>query len=81
MVSGMVHPANWSYLFIFPIQNFYNTKNEGKSIIYYNTIQIEDRKNDTICLNLLYYYKRILYVVLANVFTPLKIVNRIATIT
>ncbi len=62
-------------LIIFPAHHAHNRKNGGESIIHHNIIKIQDGEHDTIGPGLLYYCNEMSYIVLANVCTPLGIVN------
>ncbi len=62
-------------LIIFPAYHAHNRKNGGESIINYDIIKIQDGEHGATGLGLLYYCKEMRYIVLANVCTPLEIVN------
>ncbi len=63
-------------LIIFLIHYAHNRKNGGKSIIDCDIIKIQDSKYGATSQGLLYYCKEIPYIVLANVYTLLGIVNK-----
>ncbi len=67
-------------LIIFLAHHAHNRKNGGKSLIYHHIIKIQDYEYDTTGLGLLYYCKKMPYIVLANVCTPLEIVNGVTII-
>lgn len=67
-------------LILFPVYYAYNKNNGGEFIINYNPINIQDSKYGTTVPGLLYYYKKMSYIVLAKVYTPMEIVNGGTTI-
>lgn len=62
---------------IFPLKHSYTKKNGGKSLLYKDLFLIQDGKYGAIAIGpgLLYYYKKMLVIVLSNIYTLLKIVN------
>ncbi len=60
---------------IFPAYHAYNRKNGRELIIYHDIIKIQDCEHGAIGPDLLYYSKEMPYIVLANVCTPLGIMN------
>lgn len=65
---------------IFLAQHSHSRKNGGNPIIYRNDVKIQDGKHGATGPGLLYYYKRMPVIVLANVCTLLGIVNGATTI-
>ncbi len=63
-------------LIIFPAHHTDNRKNGGESIIHRDIIKIQDGEHGATGPGLLYYYKEMPYTVLADVCTPLRIVNK-----
>lgn len=59
----------------FPAQHSHSRKNGGNLIIHHNVAKIQDGKYGATSSGLLYYCKRMPVIVLANVCTPLEIVN------
>lgn len=55
-------------------------KNGGESIIYHNIIEIQKGKYDVTGPRLLYYYKKMPYIVLGNIYILLRIVNGVTKI-
>lgn len=65
---------------IFPTQYSHSRKNSGKSIIYCNIIELQDGDKGATGLGLLYSCKEIPFIILANIYTLLQIINGVATI-
>lgn len=67
-------------LIIFPAQHFHSRKNRGDPIIHRDIVKIQDGEHGATGPSLLYYCKEIPIIVLANICTPLGIVNGVAAI-
>ncbi len=60
---------------IFLAHHAHNRKNGGESIIHRDIIKIQDGEHGATGPDLLYYCKKMPYIVLANIYTLLEIVN------
>lgn len=78
-VEQFVHQSGRD-LIIFLAHHSQSRKNDGKLIIYCNFVKIQDKEHSATGPSLLYYYKRIPVIILANVCILLKIVNGATTI-